>query len=358
MAAASAGKVTITDLARRLGISKASVSYALNGQAGVSDVTRQRVLALASELGWYPSSSARALSQSRSETVGIVLYRDPEQIGMEPFYMTVLGGIEAVLGAREMNLLLRIEDPRRVDNPAARDLAVYERWAGEGRVDGVILFDHVSEDPRPPLLDKFRLPHVRMGIAPGTEPKPRSANVTVNQGDDAATLVSALRELGHRRIGFISGPVGLLHEQEKTAEIIAHARSLGMSVVLAPADYTLVDGGKATIAAMAGLVPGSSEFPTALIYGNDLMAVGGLQTLKQLGLDVPGQVSVISWDDSTMCQLGHPPVAALARSVGELGRSAAGLLLELIDGHEARNIAAPPGVLLRRGSLGSNTFSA
>ncbi|MDD0859935.1 LacI family DNA-binding transcriptional regulator [Arthrobacter alpinus] len=72
--APQAGKVTISDLAHRLGISKASVSYALNGQSGVSEATRARVLALAGELGWYPSSSARALSHSRTDSVGIVLF--------------------------------------------------------------------------------------------------------------------------------------------------------------------------------------------------------------------------------------------------------------------------------------------
>ncbi|MHA7303771.1 LacI family DNA-binding transcriptional regulator [Arthrobacter sp. TMN-49] len=108
------GNVTIADLAQQLGISKASVSYALNGRAGVGQETRDRVLALAAELGWYASSSARALSQSRSETVGIVLLRDAEQVGSEPFYMNVLAGIEAVLAEREQNLMLRIVSPDAV----------------------------------------------------------------------------------------------------------------------------------------------------------------------------------------------------------------------------------------------------
>lgn len=352
-----AGKVTITDLARRLGLSKASVSYALNGNPGVSEATRARVLALASELGWYPSSSARALSQSRSATVGIVLYRDPEQIGSEPFYMTILAGIEAVLGAHDMNLLLRIVDPQTVADPAARDLAIYERWARERRVDGVILFDHVQGDPRPPLLDRYRLPYVRMGTDPKSVCAVRSANVTVAQNIDAATVVDALHGLGHRHIAFVSGPVELLHEAAKSGEITARAERLGLSVVLCPADYSADDGGKATIALMAGLVPGSVGFPTAIVYGNDLMAIGGLQALRRLGLSVPGQVSLVSWDDSILCQLSSPTVAALGRSVADMGRNAALLLLELVSGHEARNIAATPGVLQPRETLSSNAFN-
>ncbi|AIY02745.1 hypothetical protein ART_3146 [Arthrobacter sp. PAMC 25486] len=351
-----AHKVTITDLARRLGMSKASVSYALNGQPGVSDSTRARVLALAGELGWYPSSSARALSQSRSEAVGIVLYRDPEQIGTEPFYMSILAGIEAVLGAHDMSLMLRMVDPRTVPDKSTRDLGVYERWAGERRVDGVILFDHVRDDPRPALLDRFRMPYVRLGAGKDVQPSPRNSNVTVSQSVDAATVVEALHARGHRHIAFVSGPVELLHEERKTAGIIAHAARLGMTVALSPSDYSADDGGLATIAVMAGLVPGSPEFPTAIIYGNDLMAVGGLQALKRLHLSVPGQVSLVSWDDSILCRLSSPGIAAMGRNIADMGRNSAMLLLEMIAGHEPRNIAARPGVLQLRESLGSNSF--
>lgn len=352
MAERGPGKVTITDLARQLGMSKASVSYALNGQPGVSDTTRARVLALANELGWYPSSSARALSHSRSEAVGIVLFRNPEQIGTEPFYMSILAGIEGVLGAHDTSLMLRMVDPRTV--PAQnRDLSVYERWAGEKRVDGVILFDHVPNDPRPPLLDKFKLPYVRLGVDVSVPPRPRNSNVAVSQGADAQTVVEALHQRGHQRIAYISGPTELLHEQSKTAEITRHAALRGMSVYVSSADYSADDGGLATLALMAGLAPGSAEFPTAIIYGNDLMAVGGLGSLRRLKLDVPRHVSVISWDDSILCQLSSPTITALGRNIADLGRNSALLLLEVIAGHEPRTVTARPGRLQARESLGA-----
>ena len=90
-------RVTISDLARRLHISKASVSYALNGRAGVSEETRQRVLYLAEELGFHPNSAAVALSASRTRTIGIVIARDPALISTEAFYMRTLVGIEQYL---------------------------------------------------------------------------------------------------------------------------------------------------------------------------------------------------------------------------------------------------------------------
>jgi len=200
------------------------------------------------------------------------------------------------------------------------------------------------------------MPYVRLGAGIDTLPAPRNSNLTVSQALGAATVVEALHERGHRRIAFVSGPVDLVHEEMKTAEIVAHAERLGMTVALSPSDYSADDGGLATIALMAGLVPGSPEFPTAIIYGNDLMAVGGLQALGRLKLSVPGQVSVVSWDDSILCRLSSPGIAAIGRNVSEFGRNSAQLLLELIAGHAPRNLEAAPGVLCVRESLGRNPF--
>ncbi|ALE04704.1 hypothetical protein AL755_01785 (plasmid) [Arthrobacter sp. ERGS1:01] len=330
-------------------MSKASVSYALNGQPGVSDATRARVLALAADLGWYPSSSARALSQSRSGTVGIVLSREAEDVGSEPFYMNVLAGIESVLSSHESNLLLRMVAP---GVGAGRDLDVYLRWAGERRVDGVILFDHFHDDPRPPLLDSLRLPYVRLGAPEDAATTANSGNTTVSQSVDAGTLVEALHDLGHRHIAYVSGPLALTHETARKAAILGHARRLGMTAVSTPSDYTADDGGTATIAVVAGLVPGADDFPTAIIFGNDLMAMGGLVALKRLGLKVPGQVSVLSWDDSILCRFSSPSVAALGRDTMDLGRRSAALLLEIIAGHAPGNRLSPAGTLLARDSLG------
>jgi DNA-binding LacI/PurR family transcriptional regulator len=140
--------VTIAGLADRLGLSKASVSYALNGLPGVSDETRERVLALAEELGWHPSSSARALSRARSDTIGIVLRRDPGLLGAEPYYMSLLAGVESELSETGQSLLLRM-----VGADTGQEVAAYRRWSAEARVDGVMLFDITFDDTRPRLLE-------------------------------------------------------------------------------------------------------------------------------------------------------------------------------------------------------------
>ncbi|MCZ2402851.1 LacI family DNA-binding transcriptional regulator [Paenarthrobacter sp. Z7-10] len=330
-------RVTIAGLAEQLGISKASVSYALNDQRGVSAETRQRVLALAQELGWYPSSSARALSHARTGAIGIVLSREPEMIGAEPYYMSLLAGIESVLGATDMSLLLRM-----VGTEGQRDLAVYERWAGERRVDGVILFDHLIGDPRLALLDRLALPYVLHGASVEL---PGATCTTVDQDEDAATLVTHLHELGHHRLAHVTGPRTLIHEKARLAAVLRHAGRHGMDVTDIESDYTLAGGAAATSALLAG-----ASMPTAVIYGNDLMTMGGMTAFKLARVPVPDAVSVVSWDDSILCQLGSPAVTALQRNPQEQGRRSARLLLEVIAGRQPANVRAGAGVLVVRES--------
>ncbi|MFI5086263.1 MAG: LacI family DNA-binding transcriptional regulator [Actinomycetales bacterium] len=332
------GRVTISSLAGQLGLSKASVSYALNGQPGVSDRTRAKVLELAAELGWYPSATARALTNARTGAIGIVLSRDPELIGAEPYYMSLLAGIESVLSAAEMSLLLRM-----VGSGGARDLAVYERWAGERRVDGVIVLDLLEADPRPGLLAGLRLPFVLHGASGAV----RYAATTVDQSADAGTIVDHLRGLGHRRIAHVTGPRTLLHERARLGAVGGHAQRAGMTVADAESDYAIDAAAAATRELLAG-----GHGMTAVIYGSDLMALGGIQALREGGLDVPADVSVVSWDDSILCRLGVPGVTALQRDPVDHGRRSARLLLDVIGGRAAENVPTGAGELIRRASTG------
>ena len=135
--------MTIADIARRLDISKAAVSYALNGQPGVGAATRQRVLQVAEEMGWYPSSSARALRGAETGVVGLVLSRPPELLTFETFFVHVLAGLEKVLAERGSSLLLRV-----IGDHPDEEIRTYQRWWGERRIDGVFLLDERFRDPR------------------------------------------------------------------------------------------------------------------------------------------------------------------------------------------------------------------
>lgn len=334
-------KETIAGLAKRLGISKASVSYALNGQPGVSELTRRRVLDLAEELEWYPSSSARALSRSRAGAVGMVLSADPLLIGTEPYSMGLLVGIETALAEGDMALMLRM-----VGKDPAQELATYERWAGERKVDGVLVFDHLHGDPRPPLLDRLGLPFV-LHTAPETGAPPIFSGTTTDHTVDAATVVDHLHAGGHRRIAHVSGPQTFLHEKERIRGVRECAARYGIDVVQCEADYSLESGRNAFSNLFARPSSGSA---TAVVVGNDLMSMGGLLALRGLGLRCPEDVSVVSWDDSLHCQLASPSVTALSRDPAMQGRVAAELLLSLLDSGRIQTRSMPGSRLVVRDS--------
>src|SRR5688572_16525188 len=152
-----ASRTTIRDIAERAGVSKGAVSYALNGQPGVSDETRERILSIARELGWYPNRAARALSAARADACGLVLARPAATIAHEPFFMEFIAGVEAELSSHSTALTLQLVET------VQDELAVYRRWWGEHRVDGVFMADLRIDDPRVEELRRLGLPAVVVG---------------------------------------------------------------------------------------------------------------------------------------------------------------------------------------------------
>jgi DNA-binding LacI/PurR family transcriptional regulator len=182
---------TIVDIAKRAGVSKGAVSFALNGQTGVSASTRKRVLAIAEEIGWSPNTVARTLSGASSNTIGMALRRPARVLGVEPFFMELISGVEAQLSARSYALTLQVV------NDLAAEMELYRRWGAENRVDGVLLCDLQVSDPRIPVLEELDLPAVVIGSSAG------SGSLISVGSDDAASVAEALEylvSLGHRRI--------------------------------------------------------------------------------------------------------------------------------------------------------------
>jgi DNA-binding LacI/PurR family transcriptional regulator len=328
---------TIADIAQRAGVSKGAVSYALNGQPGVSEATRQRIVAIAREIGFSPSNAARALSGASAKAVGLTLCRPARILSIEPFFMGLISGFEAELAARSYALTLQV-----VATPE-HEVEVYRRWWGERRVDGVFVSDLRDGDVRIPVLQELQLPAVVIG-GPGD-----TGSITQIWSDDAGAVTEAVRylvALGHRRIARVGGLPDLLHTQTRTKAFTEVCTSLGVdSAVTVPSDYTGEEGGRATRRLLI-----NSERPTAIIYDNDVMAVAGLAVAQEMGLNVPADLSIVAWDDSPLCSLVHPPLTALSRDIAEYGAHAARQLLAAIAGKPVDNAEAGTAHLTPRGS--------
>ena len=328
---------TIGDIARQAGVSKGAVSYALNGQRGVSDATRRRILAIADEIGWNPNSAARALSGAAANTIGLALRRPARVLGFEPFYMELISGVEAELSTRSYALMLQVVAD------AEAEAAVYKRWWGERRVDGVLVCDLRLDDPRLTVVEDLRLPAVVVGGPVGVG---RLAHVW---NDDAAALVETLEylvALGHRHVARVAGLADLVHTQTRADAFGATSRRLGLvEPVTVFTDYSGEEGARATRRLLS-----SAARPTAIVYDNDIMAIAGLGVAQEMGLAVPSDLSIVAFDDSPLCQLVHPPLTALTRDIPAYGAHAARLLLDVIAGRSGGAVQEEPAKLAPRGS--------
>jgi DNA-binding LacI/PurR family transcriptional regulator len=328
---------TIADIARRAGVSKGAVSYALNGQRGVSEATRRRILAIAEEIGWNPHSAARALSGAAADTIGLALRRPARVLGFEPFYMELISGVEAELSARSQALLLQIV------SDADAEVDVYRRWWGERRVDGVLICDLRVADPRIEVVTDLQLPAVVVG---GPEGVGEVANVW---NDDATALIETveyLAALGHRRVARVAGLPDLWHTRVRAGAFKGACERLG--VTWSPTigtDYSGEEGARATRRLLS-----AETRPTAVIYDNDVMAVAGLGVAQEMGLSVPGDLSIVAFDDSPLCRLVHPSLTALARDIPAYGALAARQLLAAVAGQAVGSVQDATAKLVPRAS--------
>lgn len=287
-----------------------------------------------------PKSTARQLSRlPQPLEIGLVLRRPPRLLGIDPFYAEFIAGMESVLAADDGSVLLQMVPSLK------QETETYERWAKPGQVSGVVLADLVDDDGRADFLRALGIPTLVLGE------KAPPAGVAAVQVDNHGAMTDAvirLTDLGHRRIGRVSGPHPLLHTRARTEAFEAAIAELGAYGVLVEGDYTEESGEQAT----RGLL-GRSNPPTAIIYDNDLMAVAGLGVAAELGIDVPGSLSLLAWDDSAVCQLATPPLSVMSRDVRALGEMAVGALLGLIRDGVPTILRAPPPRFITRATTRS-----
>ncbi|WP_045302006.1 LacI family DNA-binding transcriptional regulator [Saccharothrix sp. ST-888] len=334
------GRPTIADIARQAGVSKGAVSFALNGRPGVSEATRERILLVAEEMNWRPHSAARALGGARSGAVGLVIARPARTIGVEPFFAQLLSGLQAGLSARAVALqLLVVED-------TAAEIEVYRRWASEHRVDGFIVVDLKVRDERVEVLERLGVPAVVLG-GPG-----RHGTLPSVWADDREAMLSIvhyLAALGHRRIAHLAGLPSFRHTQRRIRALRDSARSLGLiEAVSVPTDFSDSEGAAATRRLLA-----QPQRPTAIVYDSDVMAVAGLGVATEMGVPVPGELSIVSFDDSVLARIVHPALTALSRDTFALGEQVARQLLTAIDAPgTVRDLQTPTPLLTVRESTG------
>lgn len=310
-------RATQRDVARLAGVSQATVSIVLTGAStpSISADTWQRITNAARELGYTPNRFAQALRTNRSMTIACLV---PDITN--PFYPALIRGVQSVTDGANYDLITISTDglPEREQH--------FLDWARQGRADGIIgVFFTLRAQDLKPLVDGG-VPVVRIESA-----KKRGGEIPIDDifVDSHAAALAVTRFLiarGHRRIGMIAGrggPQGVRVDGYRQALVEAG----GTPQVVLDDEFSETGGSRAAKAMLA-----SGERPTAIFAANDLMAIGVIQALREADIAVPGDVSVVGFDDISAARMITPPLTTVAQFQRDMGAKAAQTLMERLSG--------------------------
>lgn len=272
------------------------------------------------------------------DAIGLVLARPARMLGIEPFFMELIAGIEETLASEGRSLLLHVVQ----DHDS--EVNAYRRWARDELVAAVVVVNVLVEDDRLDVLRELGLPTVVVG---GPERDAGFAHVYIDNAGAVRGAVAHLVGLGHQRIARVSGPATLAHTHTRTKAFLDECAQLGVQGVVVEGDYTEQSGARATRTLL-----GRGNRPSVIVYDNDVMAVAGLAAAHEMQVRVPAEVSLLAWDDSALCRLSGPPMSAMSMDVHAIGERVADAVLNLLaDGTQAV-YAAPMAQLVTRGTTG------
>ena len=312
----------------------------------MSAATKERVLATARSLDYAPSAAARTLVRRRSQLIGVVLFtgREHPDLG-HPFFQDVLVGLKHGIGARGYDVLLFATEQPGSGGDGAHS---YLRRARHHHVDGIVLMGVDREDPEVARLVEAGIPLIGVDLDVAGA---KATHVASDNVGGARLAVKHLHSLGHRRIATVAGPQDHKPGADRMVGFRAELQALGIDrnpEYEQIGDWYTESGERATQALLA--LP---EPPTAVFAAADLMAVGAMKAARDAGLDVPGDLAVVGFDDIQLASLLNPGLTTIHQDKVGLGSAAARALLEQIENPELSPAALTlPVELIVRASCG------
>ena len=333
--AATVRKVTLEDLAVKLGVARSTVSRALRDDPQIALLTRERVQQLAVDLGYYPNAAAQALNHRRAGVVGLLLPRTSAFVFANPYFSELLHGIADVAETEGYPLLLSTS---REPN--------YESWLREERIDGLILLGSSVRDRDIPVLDKLLaagFPLVLIHTAPAAL---EAVTIGSNERQGILQALTHLAELGHRRVAFLAGP-----RESHYARRREEAYWSGVETLPLMKDESLRLYGDDTRssgeARTRSLLEQDIAFD-AVLANNDLIAIGACRAVRRAGLRVPEDISVVGFDDIELAAITSPPLTTIHQPVKRIGEMAMKALLRLMTGdREVESVLLDTRLVLR-----------
>lgn len=326
---------TLQDVARCAGVSAATVSKVLSNTPYFTEETRNKVLTAAQELDYLPNLAARALSSGKSHIITVVFPYVYDAIFEDPLVMSILEGIESECNAHGYNLLL--STPRLNENGPDDH---YHQLMSSGYVDGVITIDNVPIASVAQVAVRRKIPVVVAGYHPA------EYWVRTDDQQGGRLLMEHILGLGHRDIGLIRvlPEINFAVDQRVGGlRIAAHTAGLDFDTIpKATGNYSSESGAKATRELL-------TRYPhiTAILCMNDRMAMGAVRQAHKMGRRVPDNLSIAGYDDIPSAEIFSPPLTTINQQASILGRTAAQMLFDILNGKQPTPITLPVRLIHR-----------
>lgn len=312
---------TIIDVAKKAGVSVGTVSNVINNKANVSQEKRERVLKAIKELNFQPTGTARMLKSGRTNSIALLI----PQIS-KPFYSMIIEGVESAASKNGYDLIFC---------RTHRDPKIEEKFLnmlGEKRVDGVILVSIEINDKALDIVEKNKYPVVLLERHVSGSNIP---SISIDNQSGAFKAVKYLIELGHRDIVFINGPTTTVPGMMRLKGYIEALSKYNLPFnkdLYREGEFDISNGYKGIIEIL------KKHKATAVFAGSDSIAMGVINGLRDMGLRVPEDISVIGFDDVYLASMLNPPLTTIRQPAFEMGHRAVGVLIDMINGRNRKNI--------------------
>lgn len=331
-------RVTISDVSDALGLTKGTVSRALNGYDDIAETTRLRVARAAERMGYRPMSQAQTIRTGRARALGLVVELSPEGDAHRLFLADFLAGLSQAAGDEGWTVTIASADNEAAALEAMRGLV------RDHKADGFILPRTLWEDARVAFLREENVPFVLFGRV---RDEADCAWLDVRGEDAMADAVARLAALGHERIGFVNGPVRLAYSHYRRAGFRQGAARVGLDV-----DPALIIEGvenKYQSERVTGALIDRADPPTAIVYATDTLALGAYHAARMRGLEIGRDLSVIGYDGLPEGAAVLPSLASYAVDFRGAGQTLARHLIRRIGGDAPQTLRTTVAAAFRAG---------
>jgi len=327
---------TIADIARLAGVSKSTVSRALNDSPLLSTATKERIGRIARQHNFQANVAARQLSVKQSRTIAFVTHAYHKEFSVaDLFGLEIMGGISIGLHAHGYDMLVVHVDPRETDWA--------HQYLGTGRVDGFILMTSTRKQSHIRALLEAGAPFIVWGIPGAAQSYP---SVTGDNFNGGKLATEHLIRIGRRQIAFLGGPAQELEVQLRYNGYAAALRAAGMQMehaLIAHGDFSNTSG-----AAAMGQLLEQAPALDAVFVNSDLMAIAAMDVIRAHGRRVPADIAVVGYDDLSIAAHSHPPLTTIRQNIPLAGKLLAQNLIQYLQAGVITNVSIPVELIVRQ----------